>query len=191
MSYSDASLANLDDGGTQGGFINLVSNDISCALLAWQSHKIHRIVRSTLAAEIIACIDGADSAFLLASQIQEITGRRTPIICISDCKSSVSAVKTTKTNLDKRLRVDIGYLRTLLDSGDILDITWTDTKNQIADSLTKCSSTIHNGLSVCFGELPQQCRQYKGDIEVKLNKPRQSLLQLKQYKYVTNMIHKR
>ena len=95
LSYSDASLANLDDGGTQGGFINLVSNDVSCALLVWQSHEIRRIVRSTLAAKTIACIDGADSAFLLASQIQEITGHRTPIICISDCKSLVSAVKIT------------------------------------------------------------------------------------------------
>ena len=35
------------------------------------------------------------------------------------------------------------------------------------------------------------CRQYKGDIEVKLNKPRQSLLQLKQYNFVTNMIYQR
>ena len=35
------------------------------------------------------------------------------------------------------------------------------------------------------------CRQNKGDIEINLNKPHQSMLQLKQYKYVSNMIYKR
>ena len=50
--HSDASYANLNDGGSQGGYIILLSDDVSKKLspIAWQSKRIKRVVKSTLAA---------------------------------------------------------------------------------------------------------------------------------------------
>ena len=53
--YSDASFGNLPGGGSQGGFVIFLvdSNGIKCPL-TWQSKKVRRVVKSTLAAETIS-----------------------------------------------------------------------------------------------------------------------------------------
>ena len=51
--FSDASLGNLEDGSTQGGYINFLgSKDGSMVSpLSWRSHRLKRVVRSTLAGD--------------------------------------------------------------------------------------------------------------------------------------------
>ena len=56
--FSDATLNNNSDGGTHGGFLVFLVNEETrkCGLVAWQSKKLRRIARSTLCAEVLACI---------------------------------------------------------------------------------------------------------------------------------------
>ena len=104
--YSDASYANLANGGSQGGHIVFLNDDSNnCCPLAWNSTKIKRVVRSTLAAETLAFVDGLETAYLMAKTIGElISGEKEtllPIYCLTDNKSLFDAEHTLKTVNDK------------------------------------------------------------------------------------------
>ena len=53
--YSDDSFNSLPDGGSQEGYIVLLTDHAGkCSLISWSSNRIRRVVRSTLAAETLA-----------------------------------------------------------------------------------------------------------------------------------------
>ena len=65
--FTDAALGNLSYGGSQGGHaIFLVDKHNKSNLISWQSKCIKRTVRSTLTAEIIAMMDGVESAIYIS-----------------------------------------------------------------------------------------------------------------------------
>ena len=71
--YSDASLGNLRDGGSQGEFlVFLEGENKKFSLVYWQSSKLKRVVKSTLAAECLAEVGGAEMAFLIRSVLCDI-----------------------------------------------------------------------------------------------------------------------
>ena len=133
--YTDSSLANLSDGGTQGGYAIFIENKKSSksVLISWQSQKIKRVVRSTLSAECMACIEGVDSAFLLQQILNELYNKIIPITVFVDNES----VFTNKTVSDKRLRVDLAYLRSFLEQKNVDCLSWIASQYQLADCLTK------------------------------------------------------
>ena len=151
-SFSDASWANLEDGGTQGGHLVVIGNPEMGnrgAIVTWQSHKLKRIVKSTLAAETMACLDGIDSGFILKKILKELTGSQIPETALVDNKSLIESVKSTKTVQEKRLRVDIGSLKQLTsDQNDPLIMKWIPSHLQLADILTKqranCGKNLQN-----------------------------------------------
>ena len=139
--YTDSSLGNLSDGGTQGGYVVFLQNERTrkSALLSWQSQKLRRVVRSTVSAECMACIDGVDSAYLIQQVLYEIYSKTVPITVLVDKKSLVESVFTTKTITDKRLRVDLAYLRSFLNTKNVQNLSWVPSEYQLADCLTKNS----------------------------------------------------
>ena len=71
--YADAVDGNLPDGGSQGGyFIFLVGQNRKCSLPSWQSKKIQRIVRSSLAAETLSLSNAVDTTIFLKKMFSEI-----------------------------------------------------------------------------------------------------------------------
>ena len=71
--FADASHRNLVDGGSQLGYlILLVGNNGKCSLINWQSKRIKRVVRSTLAAETLALSEAVDDGMYLAEMISEL-----------------------------------------------------------------------------------------------------------------------
>ena len=62
----DALFADMAGGGSQRGYINFWSDAFRNNMnnLAWQSHRIKRIVNSTMAAEAMALIEASGKAFL-------------------------------------------------------------------------------------------------------------------------------
>ena len=141
--YSDASLGNLVDGGTQGGYvILLVGEDGKFSPISWSSKKIRRVVRSTLAGETLACADAVDEGMFLSSLYAELTTgtadpKLLPLVCVTDCKSLADAVKSTKSVTEKRLRLDISAIKELIESQQVKELRWSDTGQQLADCLTK------------------------------------------------------
>lgn len=141
--FSDSSLGNLPDGGTQGGhFIALFGDTGLFSPITWQSKRIRRVVRSTLAGETLAMADAVDNGIFVASLYTELmTGKakptELPIICITDCHSLSDAIKSTKQVTEKRLRIEVSSIRELIEQEQIKAVKWIDTKHQLADCLTK------------------------------------------------------
>ena len=69
--YTDVSFGNLTDGSSQDVYlIFLVGNDGWCDLLSWQSKRLKRIARSSLAAEAIAMLDGLEVQLKVHNELQ-------------------------------------------------------------------------------------------------------------------------
>ena len=151
--YSDSSYANLPDGYSQGGFIIFVSNNVGkVAPLCWQSKKIHRVARSTLAAETLSAVEAIDAALLLRNQINEILSVTPSVTLYTDCRSLHENVHTSKIVTDKSLRVSASYVRQLVNNGEI-KVCWVDSHHQLADSLTKSGTSgryLREVLTSCY-----------------------------------------
>lgn len=141
--FSDASLGNLPDGGSQGGhLVFLVGETGKFSLINWNSKKLRRVVRSTLAGETLAMADGIDEAIFISTLYSELTSGKPdtnmlPLVCITDCKSLYEAVKSTKLVTEKRLRIEISGIKELIDSRQVKKFLWSESKKQLADCLTK------------------------------------------------------
>ena len=137
--YADASLANLPDGGSQAGYlVFLVDRCGRAALIDWKSHKIRRVVRSTLAAETLAMADAVDAAAFVAATWKELVGPQwnNAAEVITDCRSLFENVNSTKLCNEKRLRIDIAMLKQMQERDEIY-LRWTESEHQLADVLTK------------------------------------------------------
>ena len=80
--YCDTSLGNLPDGGSQGGhLIFLVGRNGKCNLVSWQSKRLKRVARSSIAAETLSATDAIDAAVFLLICIPRLC----MVIVISCC----------------------------------------------------------------------------------------------------------
>ena len=131
--HSDASYANLEDGISQSGmFIFLKGKNNLLAPTFWQSRKIQRLARSTLAAETLTFINGLDICVFIKHIFEEILGKDLPSIsCFLDNKSLFEAAHSTKILQDRCLRVDIAPVRQAIHSNEII-IKWVKTQQQLS-----------------------------------------------------------
>ena len=137
--YADASFGKLNDGGSQGGmFVELFSNN-NTSPIAWQSKRISRVVSSTMAAETLALVKALDAAFLISSLVSELLTdgkEKISIEAITDSKSLYESSYSTKSLLDRRLRIDMSILREYI-INDKCVISWVPSGDQLADFFTK------------------------------------------------------
>ena len=115
--YANASNANLSDGvsNAEGYVVFFMGEDGRCCPLSWSSRKVRRVVKSTIAAETLALVDGLDMA-------------RIPICCYIDNKSLFGNIYSTKLVDEKRLRIDIASIRQVIDRGEVAHVKWINTK---------------------------------------------------------------
>ena len=140
--YADASFGNLPDGGSQGGmYVELVSGSKS-APIEWQSKRLTRTPRSTLAAETISMVDGMESGFLAGKMLSEIlynSKRSVPVEGITDNYALFEVAHSTTAVKEKRLRIEISMLRETISKKEF-ELKWINTGHQLADCLTKKGS---------------------------------------------------
>ena len=142
IAYSDASFANLEDGGSQGGYIIfVVGSNGNYFPLHWQSKRIRRVVKSTQAAETLAMVDLVEACMYYKTFLCEILHiydlTRIKVICKTDNSGMHDSSHSSTQILDKRLRIEMAILREMLSNKEITDITWVPNIHQIADALTK------------------------------------------------------
>ena len=137
--FTDASFNNNTDGTTHGGHLIFLMDAESkdCCILSWKSGKMRRVARSTLAAECFALIDGINSSQFCSSIIAKTSGYQPPIYCYTDNRSMVETLYSSNSLQDKRLRVDVAYVRNLIQEEKLMGVKWIETKLQLADCLTK------------------------------------------------------
>ena len=136
--YTDAAFGNLPDSGSQGGTIIFLKDSAGqrCPLF-WQSKKLRRVVRSTLAAEASALAEGAERAIYIAKKIEEMTkGTQIQIHCFVDNKSVVESLLSGKEVEGRLSRIDMAAIEEMVERKQI-SVSWVGTSNQLADCLTK------------------------------------------------------
>jgi hypothetical protein len=158
VTFCDASLANLKDRGSQGGFITfLVDKDGAYCPLTWQSKRIRRVVNSSLAAECLSAVEASETSVALASSLKQLLclspSSAIPISVISDNRSLVDAVHTSTSVDSSRLQIDISILREMIQEGEIKQFRWIETKRQVANALTKAGAPVEYLLSILKGSL--------------------------------------
>ena len=135
--YTDASFNNLPKGGSQGGQIVFIEdNKNNICPVAWNSSKIKRVVRSTLAAETLALTDGCDLSFYVSQITNHIYRQNIKNIILTDNKSLKDTIQSSNLISDKRLRVDLSALCEMYDKNE-LEVKWIPTNAQVSNVLTK------------------------------------------------------
>ncbi|CAK0805201.1 unnamed protein product [Prorocentrum cordatum] len=162
--FTDAAWATAQENLSQAGFMVFCA-DVRCltsrggaaSLLDWRSHRIRRVVRSTLAAEAMAMDAGVDTAYFLRHLFAEIlfedfrpglSGKLPadfrPIKVATDCKSLYDILTkegTPSTTLERRLSIDIAAVAHTAEDFDDENpkhtVFWVPTDKQIADHLAK------------------------------------------------------
>ncbi|VDI49486.1 Hypothetical predicted protein [Mytilus galloprovincialis] len=117
MMFSDASFGNLPE-------------------VEVKSKKLRRVVCSTLASEALALADGVDCVISLAALFKNYL-MHTPVDCFVDKKDLYHPIYSDKPVGEKRLRVEINAIKQLLQGGELKEVKWIQTNEQIANVLTK------------------------------------------------------
>ena len=162
--YTDAAFANLPGRASQGGYVIFLQGiNGKYSPIAWKSKKIKRVVKSTIAAETLALLEGAEHAFGLSSFLREITGcgfsrnketvedDKFPITIRTDNRSLEQSVKSTNSLEDKRLEMDVAIIREMLDKKELAKVEWVPTTHQLADCLTKRGASSEKLLDALKG----------------------------------------
>ena len=150
--FTDASLHNLPNCNSQKGIIIFLQDQSGkrCPIF-WKSKKIERTVKSTIAAETLALVDGAEKSVEIARILRQLLeGIEIMINCYTDNKSIVDAISSTKKIDNPMLNVDSLVLRDYLEQGVINQVKWIKSEMQLADPLTKlgvCTDKIKNAVS--------------------------------------------
>ena len=158
VSFCDASFGNLPNGGSQGAFITFLvdSNGTYCPI-SWQSRRIKRVVKSTVAAECLAAIESAESSVLLCTIFREMCSRRdnssVNVVIFCDNRNLVDSVHSTTSIEDRRLMIDVCVLRDMVSHGEINNFSWIPSDLQIANCLTKQGAPTNNLLRVLNNKL--------------------------------------
>ena len=94
VAYCDASFGALAGGGSQGGYIIfLVGSNDNYLPIAWQSHRLKRVVKSSHAAETLAMVDMMEACIYYRKFLLELLHLKdSPLNIPITCKTDNSAL---------------------------------------------------------------------------------------------------
>ena len=153
--YTNARFNNLPNKGSQGGQILFITeNENWSCPLAWNSSKIKHVVHSTLAAETLSMTDGCDISVFTTQIVNHIFQQHNNNTVITENKSLLDCIQSTKLISNKGLRVELHALAQMHEKNEI-EIIWIPTSNQISNVLTK-RGAARNQLTTILetGKLP-------------------------------------
>ena len=171
MMHSGAAFQNAQGGASQAGYIISVTDDrlakgelAPWGPLIWRSHRMRRVVGSTLAAETQSLLNGLGHAEWIAAHFAEarfpdfdvtkrsLFLRHFQIQCIVDAKSlydHLISLSSPSSVEDKRCGFDLVISRQCMQRLGAT-IRWAPTNRQLADALTKDSADPVDLLRSCM-----------------------------------------
>ena len=155
VTMSDASFAAEPGCRSQAGFVTIVTSgsieaaSVPATLVEFQSSTIHRVVRSTLAAEAASLSTALDRQLYVRLVLEALlhgepettpcwrNQLRVPGLMVVDAKSLFDHLSTTGSiPKERQVMIDLLAARELVESGAV-DIKWVPTTHMVADMLTK------------------------------------------------------
>ncbi len=110
--FTDTSFTNNKDLSSQIGFIIMLADRNNQAnVIHWSSIKCKRITRSVLAAELYAMVHSFNKGIVIKTTIKKILSRSIPLTVYTDLKSLYDCLVKLGTMNEKRLMIDLLYLR--------------------------------------------------------------------------------
>lgn len=141
IGYSGGSSAANYDLTTQLGFIVMLANRTgSCVPLLFRSYKARRVVRSALAAELIAFVEFLDAIqnFAFGEELRSMHHQSEIFFeSYTDNKSLLYVISKGTRKSEKRLMLHISAAREGFREKEICDIGFVRTARNLADVLTK------------------------------------------------------
>ena len=149
--YADASLGNLGKDKTDSGrgYVIFLTDDHGiCGVVDWSANKIKRKVQSVLGAETLAFQDALSAAIYIRAILSEVIfgdseSQVISLVGVSDSRQLVDSINSTKQCTEQRLRMNMAVIQEALVK-DGLQMMWTESKLQLADSLTKGTADPRN-----------------------------------------------
>ena len=140
--YGDAGFKSLPGKvNSCGGKVVIVRNRKSnkASVLSWRSKKLKRVVSSSTAAETLAMVETISDMIYTKAILEEIIESKIkiPMYVYTDSKNLWKSLHSTALVEDPRLRIDVAIIKESLEKGEIDQVIKVDSKNMIADSLTK------------------------------------------------------
>ena len=167
--YGDASWANAPGNKSQGALLvvgtdkKAMETTMPASILEWKSHRLKRVLRSTLAAEAASQDISVDHASFLGCVLSEMIDPEykasmrggeslIPVYPVTDCRSLYDAVHRLSTTFqEKRTEIDVACLRQTAKA-----LRWVPTSQQWADALTKRDTKLRNQLRIWMMD-PKVC----------------------------------
>ena len=162
IGFGDAAYKKMDDQTRSvEGRVIFLSNGTRASPLLWKSRKIPQVCESTKTAETRAADNLTDDAVYLARMIHEIyTGKKSlkqiPVVLYTDSKPLVESIYSTRPAERKTIRHVVQSMKDCMSRGEVQEYKWIDTKQMLADILTKDSvksDDLHKVLKT--GTLPR------------------------------------
>ena len=136
----------------------MVGEDLRCCPLVWRACKISRVVRSTLAAETMALQEAVEEVICVRQMMKQLLPKYNfPVKCLVDNDSLVQHLYSTLNSIEeKSLRINIASLKQAISRKNIESVSWVETKEQLADCMTKRGANCAKLLTVLqSGRLPE------------------------------------
>ena len=157
LSWSDAAFANLQDGVSSGAghVIILMDDNGHCCPLAWNTNKVKRVVKSTLAAEALALEEAIAHALYLQAILKELLVDIIDIVCVVDSNNLLKAVSSSRDVEDKRLRIDVASVKETM-AVEGIRVFHVPGNDMIANCLTKRGARVDDLMDmICTGVVPR------------------------------------
>ena len=119
-------------------YIEVRSGASTCPV-EWQSKRIRRAAKSTLAAETIALVEALENAIYIKHLITEMllkSSSHIEVNCLTDNYSLYQTAHSTKSISDRRLRIELAIVREAIKTEQVT-LKWVNSKEQLADCMTK------------------------------------------------------
>src|SRR5215469_6208977 len=154
--YADASFGNVEGGKTQiGYYIGLKDKEGNICPIVWKSRVAKRVVSSILAAETFSVAEAVEWGEYIKHLWEELNNKdcdkKVKIAIKTDRKSLEEALKSTNGVKSRMVRIELASIKNRIEEGIIENIGWVNSKDQIADCLTKRNVSPENLMNVVGG----------------------------------------
>lgn len=140
--FTDALFANNKDLSSQIGYILVLADAIDkINIVHWSSIKYKRVTRSILVLKLYEIAHSFDIAAAVKSILDKVLRTNILLVFYTNSRSLYQCLVKLGTTQEKRLIIDVLYLRQAYERREIAEVRWIKRDSNPADAMTKSKTT--------------------------------------------------